>query len=138
MNYKDFYKYLTEQKIDKTEYNRRSKFIRTYVDKLINDAPGKDREEKLTYVWNNHKSTMEKLLAGMTALDKIATFGRIGEEPIQSYKSKFTADKYYIRFGGFPKKGKSKNYATGEMEIGISAYPAKWNISKNKWEIIRQ
>jgi len=136
MNYKDFYKYLTEQKIDKTEYDRRSKFIQTYVDKLINDAPGKDREEKLTYVWNNHKSTMEKLLAGMTALDKIATFGRIGEEPIQSYKSKFTADKYYIRFGGFPKKGKSKNYATGEMEIGISAYPAKWNISKNKWEII--
>jgi hypothetical protein len=125
-----------EQQVDKEEYERRYKFIQAYVDKLVDDAPGKNREEKLTYVWNHHKETMNKLMGGMRAIGKAATFGRIGDEHPDSYKSKFTADKYYIRFGDFPKGGKSKNYATGEMEIGVSAYPAKWNIQKNKWEII--
>ena len=82
------------------------------------------------------RSTMEKLMVGLKALRKPSIWGRIGDEPEQSYKSKFIADKYYIRFGDFPKGGKSKNYYTNQMEIGVSAYPAKWNINKNKWEII--
>jgi hypothetical protein len=131
-----YVKRLLEQKVNKKEYERRYELIQTYIDSLIEKAPGKNREEKLTYVWNHHKSTMEKLIAGLNSLRKPYIYGTIGDEPVDSYKSKFIADKYYIRFGDFPKNGKSKNYATNEMEIGVSAYPAKWNINKNKWEII--
>ena len=127
---------LTEQKVDKKEYERRSKFIKNYIEQLIAKSPGTNREEKLTYVWSHHKSTMEKLMAGMNLIGKSAIFGRIGDEPVDSYKSKFNADLYYIRFGDFPKSGRSKNYATGEIETGVSAYPAKWNVEKNRWEII--
>ena len=127
---------LTEQKVDKKEYERRYKFIKSYIDKLVNTAPGSNRQEKLTYVWSHHKSTMEKLMAGMELIGKSATFGHIGDVPVDSYKSKFNADLYYIRFGDFPKSGRSKNYATGEIEKGVSAYPAKWNVEKNRWEII--
>lgn len=136
MKYIDFYKHLDEQKVNKKEYERRYKFIQTYIEELIDSAPGIDRGEKLTYVWKHHKSTMEKLMIGLKALRNPSCLGYIGDEHPDSYKSKFIADKYYIRFGDFPKEGKSKNYATGESEIGISAYPVKWNMEKNKWEII--
>jgi hypothetical protein len=134
MKYIDFYKHLNEQPINNNEkkYERRYKFIQGYIENLISSAPGTNRREKLTYVWNHHKSTMEKLTKGMQAISKTST----STEHPDSYKSKFIADKYYIRFGDFPKEGKSKNYATGESEIGISAYPVKWNMEKNKWEII--
>ena len=131
-----YVKLLLEQKVDKKEYERRYEFIQNYIDQLVDKAPGNNREEKLTYVWNHHKSTMEKLMVGLNSLRKPSIYGRIGDEPVDSYKSKFIANKYYIRFGDFPKNGKSKNWATGDMEIGVSAYPAKWNINKNKWEII--
>ena len=127
---------LTEHKVDKKEYERRSKFIQTYIEKLVDTSPGINREEKLTYVWSHHKSTMEKLMVGLKSISKPSIFGRIGDEPVDSYKSKFNADLYYIRFGDFPKSGRSKNYATGEIEKGVSAYPAKWNVEKNRWEII--
>ena len=127
---------LTEQKVDKKEYERRYKFIKNYIEQLIAKSPGSNRQEKLTYVWSHHKSTMKKLMAGRELIGKSAIFGRIGDEPVDSYKSKFNAELYYIRFGDFPKSGRSKNYATGEIEKGVSAYPAKWNVEKNRWEII--
>ena len=34
----------------------------------------------------------------------------------------------FIRFGHLPKNGKSKNYATGESEAGVSCYSAEWDI----------
>ena len=136
MLYRDFYNYLTEQKVDSAEYERRYKFIQKYIDQLVQSAPGNNRQEKLTYVWNHHKPKMEKLMAGLKAIGKPSAYGRIGDEPEQSYQSKFVADKYYIRFGDFPKSGRSKNYATGEIEKGVSAYPAKWNVEKNRWEIL--
>ena len=34
----------------------------------------------------------------------------------------------YIRFGHLPKNGKSKNYATGESEAGVSCYSAEWDM----------
>lgn len=126
---------LLEQKINKQEYERRYEFVNNYIKDLVQKAPGSTREEKLTYVWKHHNATMTKLMSALRSLSKSSIFGRIGDEPIQSYKSKFIADKYYIRFGDFPKGGKSKNYATGEIERGVSAYPVKWNIEKNKWEI---
>lgn len=138
MKYKDHYTYLIEQRVNKTDYNKRYEFIQSYIDKMIEKSPGKNREEKLLYVWTNHRDKMEKLLKGMNLIGSASVFGRIGTEPSQSYKSKFISDKYYIRFGDLPKGGKSKNYATNEMEIGISAYPVKWNIEKNKWEIIEE
>lgn len=133
----DYFKLLLEQgnKKSKAEYERRYNLIQKYIDNLKNNAPGNNEREKLTYVWNHHKSTIEKLIAGLDALSKPSVTGRVSDEPEQSYKSKFTADKYYIRFGDFPPSGKSKNWATGEMERGISAYPVKWNVAKNKWEI---
>jgi hypothetical protein len=136
MKYKDHYKHLIEQRVNKKTYDDKYKLIQSYIDKMIDDSPGNNRDEKLLYVWTHHKDKMEKLLKGMRSLSTASTFGRIGKEPFQSYKSKFISDKYYIRFGDFPKGGKSKNHASGEMEIGISAYAAKWNLQKNKWEII--
>ena len=34
----------------------------------------------------------------------------------------------YIRFNDLPKSGFSKNYATGENELGVSCYEARWDI----------
>jgi len=123
-------------KYNKDEYKRREKFVDQYIEDLIASAPGKDRREKLEYVRQHHGDKLKKLNIGSTALSKVSIWGRPDEEPLQSYKSKFTADKYYIRFGDFPKSGRSKNYATGEIEPGVSAYAAKWNLQKGKWEII--
>lgn len=127
---------LTEQRVNRQEYERRYNLVQKYLDQLKKDAPGDTYEEKLKYMWAHHPEVMKKLLDGLTALRKPSIFGRIGDEPIQSHKSKFESNQYYIRFGDIPKSGKSKNYATGEMERGVSAYPVKWNVSKNKWEII--
>lgn len=124
-----------ETKLNKKEYEHRYKSITKYIDDLINNAPGDNRSEKLDYVWKHHADQMKKLTTGLDSLRKPSITGRVDDEPIQSYKSKFTADKYYIRFGDFPIGGKSKNWATGEMERGVSAYPVKWNLLKNKWEI---
>jgi hypothetical protein len=132
--YRDFY--IFETTYNKDEYKRREKFVDQYIEDLIASAPGKDRREKLEYVRQHHGDKLKKLNIGSTALSKVSIWGRPDEEPLQSYKSKFTADKYYIRFGDFPKSGRSKNYATGEIEPGVSAYAAKWNLQKGKWEII--
>ncbi len=132
--YRDFF--IFEATYNKDEYKRREKFVDQYIEDLIARAPGKDRGEKLTYVHKHYGDKLKKLSIGSTALSKVSIWGRPDEEPIQSYKSKFIADKYYIRFGDFPKSGRSKNYATGEMEPGVSAYAAKWNVKKDKWEII--
>ena len=132
--YRDFF--IFEATYNKDEYKRREKFVDQYIEDLIASAPGKDRGEKLTYVHKHYGDKLKKLSIGSTALSKVSIWGRPDDEPIQSYKSKFIADKYYIRFGDFPKSGRSKNYATGEMEPGVSAYAAKWNVKKDKWEII--
>lgn len=124
-----------ETKLDKKEYEKRYDFVTKYIDNLINNAPGNNRAEKLDYVWKHHADQMNKLRSGLKGLSHASIWGRSDKEPEQSYKSKFTADKYYIRFGDFPTGGKSKNWATGEMERGVSAYPVKWNVAKNKWEI---
>jgi hypothetical protein len=136
--YKQFFtdSLLIEQKVDKDKYDKRYKFIRSYIDSLINSCPGATRRDKVDYAWKHHPVKMKKLMDGLKSLQEPAIYGRIGIEPDQSYKSKFIADKYYIRFGDFPKSGRSKNYATGEIEQGVSAYPAKWNVAKDKWEII--
>jgi len=34
----------------------------------------------------------------------------------------------YIRFGELPKSGKSRNWATGQDEAGVSAYEARWDV----------
>lgn len=34
----------------------------------------------------------------------------------------------FIRFGHLPKGGKSRNYATGEYEEGVSVYAAEWDM----------
>lgn len=41
----------------------------------------------------------------------------------------------YIRFGELPKGAKSKNYATGEYESGISAFDARYDIAEAAFEI---
>ena len=40
----------------------------------------------------------------------------------------------YIRFGKLPRSGKSKNYATGQLEDGVSCYSARWNIVSGSYE----
>lgn len=136
MEYIDYYRELFEQKVDKAEYERRYEFIQSYVNKLINNAPGNTREEKLKYVWSHHKKTMERLMKGLDAIRGPSIFGRIGRESEESYKSKFDASKYFIRFGGFPSSGKSRNWAYNVEERGVSAYEAKWNIEKHRWKIV--
>jgi ribosomal protein S18 acetylase RimI-like enzyme len=44
-------------------------------------------------------------------------------------------ERYFIRFGDFPKKGKSLNHFTGRREVGVSAYEADWDIKNGKWKI---
>lgn len=40
----------------------------------------------------------------------------------------------YLRWGRLPKCGQSRNYATGELESGISAYTAEWNPATERVE----
>lgn len=35
----------------------------------------------------------------------------------------------YLRFNDLPEGGKSKNYATGEIEAGISCYALRWDLA---------
>lgn len=46
-----------------------------------------------------------------------------------------TESDIYIRFGDLPKSGKSKNFATGEDENGISVYEARYDIMLASYEI---
>lgn len=45
------------------------------------------------------------------------------------------AGKVYVRFGPLPKGGRSKNYATGALEQGVSAYATSYDLVKNQLKI---
>lgn len=140
MKYIDYYTDITESSIpvDK-EYERREKFVNSYLEKLIQSCPGTTREEKLSYAWKHHHSKMEKLTKAIRHLSKISIFGLNAvnnyDAYVHSYQSKFKSDKYYIRFGDMPKSGKSYNFLHRHPEVGVSAYEVKWNNRVNKWEI---
>lgn len=54
-------------------------------------------------------------------------------ERIKSFKKAPYGVTGYIRFGNLPKSGKSKNYATGKLEKGVSCYNALWDLEKNAY-----
>lgn len=136
MKYREFFTYLREQKINSKSYAERAKLINNYIDALIEKAPGKTRREKVDSVWEKYGDLMTKLGKGLDSLGKASIFGRIGVESEESRKSKFNSDKYYIRFGDFPKSGKSTNWHDNTIEQGVSAYSAKWDIINHKWKIL--
>lgn len=43
-------------------------------------------------------------------------------------------DDIYIRFGNLPKGGKSRNWASGEYERGVSVYRAHYNVSTGTYQ----
>lgn len=106
----------------------RRKNIQQWLDDLIAKTPGKDRGEKLEYLWANDPRWKK-------VVDALQHFNRYKPPHPEAYKAKFQADKYYIRFGDLPAGGKSMNHLVKRHEKGISAYPAKWNTKYNMWEL---
>lgn len=45
-------------------------------------------------------------------------------------------DRIYIRWGALPRGGRSRNYVSGEMEAGVSAYEAEWNPATDCIEFV--
>ena len=43
-------------------------------------------------------------------------------------------DDIYIRFGALPKGGKSRNWASGEYERGVSVYRARYNVNTGTYQ----
>lgn len=43
-------------------------------------------------------------------------------------------DDIYIRFGALPKGGKSRNWASGKYEDGVSVYRARYNVSTGTYQ----
>jgi hypothetical protein len=106
----------------------REKNIQKWLDNLIDNAPGKDRGEKLQYLWDKDPRWGKVVKA-------LRNFNRYKPPHPEAYKAKFQADHYYVRFGDIPKSGKSSNHVTGGFEKGISAYPVKWNTKRGMWEL---
>jgi len=43
-------------------------------------------------------------------------------------------DDIYIRFGALPKGGRSRNWASGEYERGVSVYRARYNVNTGTYQ----
>jgi len=56
--------------------------------------------------------------------------GQIAEasETIKSFQPAPFSGSVYLRFNDLPAGGKSKNYATGELENGVSCYALTWDL----------
>lgn len=99
---------------------------------MIETAPGKNRQEKLEWVWSNRKNTFQKLYNALTMIGKKGSTTAI-DSIINS--SKFNSEQYFIRFGDLPKSGVSHNHLINKSEKGISAYPVHWSKKHNMWEL---
>ena len=106
----------------------REKNIQRWLDDIIDNAPGKDRGEKLQYLWA-HDPRFGKVVKALR------NFNRYQPPNKDAYKAKFQADHYYIRFGDLPFGGKPANWLLKSPEKGISAYPVKWSNKYNMWEL---
>lgn len=120
---------LKSMRLDRKSRDEREKRIQTWLDIKIENAPGNTRDEKLQWLWSNDPS-FYKVVEKIRILYKHPPYNKEAE------KSKFYADKYYIRFGDLPENNKSMNYFHKKHEKGISVYPAKWNFKHNMWEIV--
>lgn len=103
------------------------KSIQQWLEKQINSALGKDRSEKLEWLWNNEPRYWKVV----DALSKFYQYRP--KRPVDAVKSERFADRYYVRFGDLPKGGKSMNHFRKKEEKGISAYPVKWSQKHNMW-----
>lgn len=120
---------LLEEALDQKSIDAREKRIQDWLDAKVKGAPGKNQEEKTTWLWANDPS-YGKVVKALMKLDRVKKINPI------VYKANRNAEKYYIRFGDFPKSHKSMNNLTKNEEKGISVYPAKWNTKHNMWEIL--
>jgi hypothetical protein len=114
------------------ELTKKEELVQKYMDKMVDEAPGKNREEKLSWVWKEKKEQFQKLFDALTALNNMKfAVRRKGFD----LKRSTDADQYYIRFGDLPKSGKSMNHYLNKTEKGISVYPVNWSQKYNKWEL---
>ena len=106
----------------------REKNLQRWLDDLVDKAPGKDRNEKVTWLWSNNPRWGK-------VVNALRNFNRYKPPNADAHKAKHQADKYYIRFGDIPSGGKSTNWLMKKPEKGISAYSVKWNTKHNMWEL---
>lgn len=107
--------------------------VQAEMDKMVANAPGADRAEKLAWVWKN-KPAFSKLYNALTALSRY-------EQPAHKPYDKDQI-RYYVRFADRPPEPGYRSFVWhGRERIGrekgISAYPAKWNVSRGLWELER-
>lgn len=94
--------------------------------------------EKFAYGWADYDKAGNLLKSGGGATDEqLKTWNekaRIGSEV---YKSSGISpgEEIYIRYGRIPEGEKSKNYATGEFEKGVSAYIGEYSPESNSFKI---
>jgi hypothetical protein len=132
MNYTDYYDVIEEN----YSLDKRRDLIQSYMDDMIEKAPGNTRREKVDYVWKHYESKFRRLYDAVTALSKYNIKTMTGYESPEAYAASFTGLKYYIRFGDLPTGGKSMNHFDKRHERGISSYPVKWNVNTHKWDVI--
>lgn len=49
--------------------------------------------------------------------------------------TQYLTGQYYVRFGPWSTEEVSKNYATGELERGVSAYDAHFDLETRRWDL---
>ena len=115
MKYKDFYRnILKEDSVDdhNKHMDRAENVFRNFLDDRRSKAPGKTHQEKNDWLWKNDPQ-YAKIANELFALK------RKYHHP-DTQKMKFDNDSYYIRFGDFPKEGKSYNFLYKYYEKGES------------------
>lgn len=111
----------------------REERVQAEMDRMVDEAPGADRGEKLSWVWKN-RPAFGKLYKSLMVL---YNYERPKPKPYNK-----DVIRYYVRFADRPPEPgfKSSVWYRGKpvrRENGISAYSARWNRQYGAWELER-
>lgn len=86
--------------------------------------------------WANFGKDGELISKSNSAFCGILTDAQIVEamETIKHFEPAPFAGDVYLRFNNLPECGKSKNYATGETENGVSCYALTWDLISGSYK----
>ena len=134
MKYKDFYSELLNES---TNLNSRLKSLETWLKNYRKEISKKyNIEYDDGYMFDDCHYYIQRQENKYGDYDKVfRAYRRMENEMGRSKEQHPDTEKYFIRFGDFPKKGKSLNYSTNRYEDGVSAYEAKWDTRNHKWKI---
>ena len=111
-----------------TIQNCENKVIGIEINKVIN----KGDFYKYACIWSkyDYNGTVTKRSENGTELDfeLMDNFAKVVCTELEK-------EQYYIRFGTIPKRGHSKNYATGQYENGVSCYEAEYEPLEKVWRL---